>query len=327
VFDPHTPGHDGALLIEGDRATRFAVHLPLPIQPPDVSRFGGTRHAAALGLVEACDALVVVVSEETGAISVAEDGHLDGVAGPEALAERLEQFRRRLTGLTRVVPDQRGLTPAVQTALASVALSGALWLSLVYSPDTILRSFDLPIAVRNLPENWTILDPLPPSVRVDLAGAEQRLQNLDADSLTIALDLSQPASGARTIALGAANLALPPGIEVRRVDPEALSLDLRQTRVVSVPVVVPTIGTPVGGLVLVGAQPSPASVDLVVPVDEAPPLRVLTQVLDLRSVTGDAVVPSRLVPPAGLPLAEGTSMEVVIDVDVREAAGRPLPTM
>jgi hypothetical protein len=79
--------------------------------------------------------------------------------------------------------------------------------------------------------------------------------------------------------------------------------------------------------VLVGAQPSPASVDLVVPVDEAPPLRVLTQVLDLRSVTGDAVVPSRLVPPAGLPLAEGTSMEVVIDVDVREAAGRPLPTM
>ena len=323
VFDPHSPGHDGALLVEGDRATRFAVHLPLATQPPDVSRFGGTRHAAALGLAEACDALVVVVSEETGAISVAEQGRLETLAGPDVLVARLRDFHRRLAGFSGMVRDRRSLSPTLQTAVAALGLSTVLWLALVYSPDTVLRSFDLPIAVRNLPSDWTIRQPLPPTVRVDLTGAEQRLRNLDAESLTVALDLSQPARGARTITLGAANLALPPGIDVRGMEPAALSLDLQQTRVVSVPVVVPIIGTPPEGLVLVRARATTPTANLVVPLDEDPPTRVLTQVLDLRSVTGDATAPSRLVPPAGFPLAEGANVEVTIDIDVREVPSQP----
>lgn len=61
IFNPDTPGHDGAVLIEDDRLTRFAVHLPLAEELPEVSRYGGTRHAAALGLSQECDPSVLSV--------------------------------------------------------------------------------------------------------------------------------------------------------------------------------------------------------------------------------------------------------------------------
>jgi DNA integrity scanning protein DisA with diadenylate cyclase activity len=71
IFHTSTPGHDGAVLIDDGRITRFAVHLPLASDMPDVSAHGGTRHTAALGLSQEGDAFVIVVSEERGTISIA----------------------------------------------------------------------------------------------------------------------------------------------------------------------------------------------------------------------------------------------------------------
>ncbi|MDH3214213.1 MAG: DNA integrity scanning protein DisA nucleotide-binding domain protein, partial [Myxococcales bacterium] len=75
LFDPHSAGHDGAVIVVGDRLTRFAVHLPLSTDHAQLGQ-RGTRHAAALGLAERTDALCLAVSEERGTVSVASDGHL-----------------------------------------------------------------------------------------------------------------------------------------------------------------------------------------------------------------------------------------------------------
>jgi DNA integrity scanning protein DisA with diadenylate cyclase activity len=61
IFDPHSPGHDGAVLVEQDSITRFAAHLPLSKNLMQLSNVG-TRHSAALGLAELTDALCIVVS-------------------------------------------------------------------------------------------------------------------------------------------------------------------------------------------------------------------------------------------------------------------------
>lgn len=75
TFFPNTPLHDGAVVIRGNRLMAAGCLLPLS-ENPNLSRTLGTRHRAALGMTEATDAVAVVISEETGAISVARNGQL-----------------------------------------------------------------------------------------------------------------------------------------------------------------------------------------------------------------------------------------------------------
>lgn len=80
IFNPSTPLHDGAVIIQNDRMAAASVFLPLT-KNPGISRELGTRHRAAIGVTEGSDAVAVVVSEETGSVSYAENGvmkrHLD----------------------------------------------------------------------------------------------------------------------------------------------------------------------------------------------------------------------------------------------------------
>jgi diadenylate cyclase len=83
VFAPETPLHDGALVIRGGRLA--AAACVLPIGEGEVPETAGLRHRAALGLAEQTDALVVVVSEETGHLAVAQDGKMLPLDSPAAL--------------------------------------------------------------------------------------------------------------------------------------------------------------------------------------------------------------------------------------------------
>ncbi|MDO5452175.1 MAG: diadenylate cyclase [Eubacteriales bacterium] len=76
VFFPKSPLHDGAAVIRNDRLYSAGCILPLTSRHNDVSKKLGTRHRAAIGMSEQSDAYVLVVSEETGGISLAEGGRL-----------------------------------------------------------------------------------------------------------------------------------------------------------------------------------------------------------------------------------------------------------
>lgn len=93
IFVPATPLHDGAVIIRGDRVAAASCFLPLS-DAADLSRELGTRHRAALGLTEQSDAVAIVVSEETGAISLASGGrlirHLDARSLEEMLGALLK---------------------------------------------------------------------------------------------------------------------------------------------------------------------------------------------------------------------------------------------
>jgi diadenylate cyclase len=88
VFLPYSPLHDGAVFIRDDRVVAAGCFLPLS-RNAQVARQLGTRHRAALGITEETDAVAVAVSEETGRISVALDGRIEPLAGPEMLRARL----------------------------------------------------------------------------------------------------------------------------------------------------------------------------------------------------------------------------------------------
>src|SRR3954463_13310096 len=88
IFRPGSPLHDGAVILQEGRIAAAACFLPLTVTPR-LSRELGTRHRAAIGLTEESDAATVVVSEETGIISVALNGAIERGLSPDDLRERL----------------------------------------------------------------------------------------------------------------------------------------------------------------------------------------------------------------------------------------------
>lgn len=98
IFRPGSPLHDGAVILQEERIAAAACFLPLTVNPR-LSRDLGTRHRAAIGLTEESDAAAIVVSEESGLISIALDGHIDRGLTPDALRERLRSLiqQRRLS--------------------------------------------------------------------------------------------------------------------------------------------------------------------------------------------------------------------------------------
>lgn len=88
IFEHNTPLHDGAVVIKNNRIVAATCFLPLT-DNNDISMDLGTRHRAAIGASEISDAFVVVVSEETGAISLSKDGHLHRNIGTEKLKNML----------------------------------------------------------------------------------------------------------------------------------------------------------------------------------------------------------------------------------------------
>lgn len=90
IFIPNTPLHDGAVIIREDRVAAAGCFLPLS-ENMNIQKELGTRHRAAIGLTEVSDALIIIVSEETGAISVALDGVLTRFLDEKTLRELLNR--------------------------------------------------------------------------------------------------------------------------------------------------------------------------------------------------------------------------------------------
>jgi diadenylate cyclase len=91
IFHPGSALHDGAVILQENRIAAAACFLPLTVNPR-ISRELGTRHRAAIGLTEEGDAVAVIVSEETGAISVATDGKIDRRLSPDDLRTKLRSL-------------------------------------------------------------------------------------------------------------------------------------------------------------------------------------------------------------------------------------------
>ena len=94
IFEKNTPLHDGAVIIRGDRIVSATCYLPLS-DSMDLSKDLGTRHRAAVGVSEVSDSLTIIVSEETGNVSVAYRGRITKAVTPEYLREQLVILQKK----------------------------------------------------------------------------------------------------------------------------------------------------------------------------------------------------------------------------------------
>lgn len=94
IFEHNTPLHDGAVIVRGNRVTSATCYLPLSANL-DLSKELGTRHRAGVGISEVTDSLTLIVSEETGKISVAYEGRLETNLNADSLRARMQQVLNR----------------------------------------------------------------------------------------------------------------------------------------------------------------------------------------------------------------------------------------
>lgn len=315
LFNPTSPGHDGAVLLNGPRITRFAVHLPLSSNKAAVGPHG-TRHAAALGLAELCDALVIVVSEETGAISVAEDGRLHKMASAADLRARLERF---WVTYYDGAPDRPSWWRRRSLRKAALALGMAtlLWALFAHRPDTVHRVLEVPIELRNLADEWDLQSEVPTTARVTLAGSEQAFRLLDPASLVLSLNMGDLQQGANEFILSADDIDLPQGITLYSIDPREIDLQAQRMKPVELPVQLRTRGQLPDGLQLGAIDPS--EVRLLAPSTRNDlPAKVLTEPLVLDSITEAGSITTRLDVPAPLQLPPDQDAEVQVAVRERQ---------
>lgn len=228
LFDSSSPGHDGAVVIEGDRVSRFAVHLPLSSDRRQLGQ-GGTRHAAALGLAEVTDALCVVVSEERGTVSIARDGQLRRLQEPAAVAAELVAFNAGIHP-----PEQRSkrwhaLGRTWREGLLAFGTAAVLWILLVPGASVIQARLPAQVVVENLPAGFEIEALEPTEVEVAVRGRRRDILLANPDQLRVRVDAFLVKLGRRTFELSPQRVDAPDGIDVLEIAPAKVILRVRET--------------------------------------------------------------------------------------------------
>jgi uncharacterized protein (TIGR00159 family) len=228
IFDPSSPGHDGALVIKEGYVQSFGCKLPLSDQSEQLKE-KGTRHAAALGLSEITDALVLVVSEETGNVSVAKDGRLMTSLSSKSLSREIDAFIEKYSPPEEKHQHFWSFAPwRIFESVAVVLGATILWLFLV--PGTVLQTatYEIAVEVQNIPEGYALSSVTPDKVAVTLVGGKRNFFQIKPDALVIRIDGTLTRFGRQTYPITNANLLLPPNVEIADLVPKQIRVSVQK---------------------------------------------------------------------------------------------------
>lgn len=259
IFWNGNPVHDGAAILRGDRIPRVATILPLS-QRNDLPHHYGTRHRAAVGLSEKSDALVLVVSEERGQVTVAKGGDITPIADNLALRRVLKDH----LGAPSTLGLERQRRELVVAAAICVLCMSGVWFSFAKGMET-LTSIEVPLEYLNRDSGMQIVSTSANTVRLYLSGSSALLNSLRLDQVKAKLDLSKAVNGENDFSLGADNVVFPPGLRLNRIEPSEVKVFLDIPVKKSLSVQVDWVGALPPGLIMESVAVEPGKVTLVGP--------------------------------------------------------------
>ena len=228
IFQKESPLHDGAIVIRGGQISLVSCYLPLS-SAEGLPNAWGTRHRAALGLSERCDAWVIIVSEERGEVSVARQGKIEKVEKREKLEKRV------LEAISPVTPQAKSwksrlrlfLTHQWHVKVGSFVLVCLLWLMLAGQQD-FQASLRVPLTVKNIPSGMEILRPLNPEVQITFRGLRKDASTLSERNVHVDLDLSLARTGKRFYSITRDQIVLPNDrIQVVNIEPPRIDFEFK----------------------------------------------------------------------------------------------------
>jgi len=229
IFHKESPLHDGALLIRRGRIAKAACYLPLS-SAEGLPKEWGTRHRAALGLSERCDALVVVISEERGEISVAEGRQMIHVTNIEQLSILVQEALASTGPAVKSWPEMI-LAITVHRwpiKIAALGLVCLFWL-LLAGQQNFEVTIRVPLEVKNLPEKIEVSEPVNPEIAITVQGLRKDASTLSRRNVHAEVDLSMARFGNKVFRITRDRIILPNDrIKVISIEPPLMEFRLRE---------------------------------------------------------------------------------------------------
>jgi len=232
IFDPHCPRHDGAIVLKNDRIIRMGGVLPLATAEGADERYG-TRHLAAIGLTELCDADVLVVSEERGVISHSRQGLITAVD-----PEQSEQVEEMLNSAMGVQTDRKHRRkPGALSLVLWIFALGLATLGSFSLEDIRKHFFANPVIVTSV-ETGIAFEGVAQNLFVDSQDTKQCRLTLRMPSnmilgqnILLVANLAGKPPGKMILNLNPTMVRnLPPGAEVETFEPERISFVLAEAK-------------------------------------------------------------------------------------------------
>jgi diadenylate cyclase len=226
IFQKTSPVHDGAVIVRGDRIVRAAAVLPLT-ERERVPSYYGTRHRAAMGLSERCDALAVVVSEERGEVTLMEARRTVRFDDEPRLAQMLEKLcAHPADGMGSRL--RQWLFSNARVKLAALGLAAAIWSTSFLSTGTTVRTVNVPVQFVSVPAGMDVATPSTDRLEVQVRGSAWLMDSVSLTRLVASFNLRGAHAGTLNLPVDSGNVNLPPGIVMERVIPTRVTVRLSQ---------------------------------------------------------------------------------------------------
>jgi diadenylate cyclase len=224
LFRQGTPLHDGAVVIKGNRVTQASCHLPLSTSG-ELPIYYGTRHRAALGLSERSDAVVIVVSEERGEVSIALSGRLTKIDTPELLSERLHSLLATPAPEATRTSLSRVLFSDLWPKLTIFLLVCICWLIITAKQGGIV-TVTAPLKFHNLPEGLALVKSSPEELEIQLKAFSSLTPSPKQIDITADMNLSGTREGINTLSVKSSDFQLPLGVIISGITPSTIKVTM-----------------------------------------------------------------------------------------------------
>lgn len=318
LFDPNSPGHDGALIVSSGVFDRFGVRLPLSLGSR-MSQELGTRHHAAMGLSEKSDALVVVVSEERGQVSVFRDGQMHPVTSRDQLVDMIISHGKEKASYLIELPGGSPRWMTLSQMGASLALAALFYSTLIIAQGQILEKFvTVPVKYTASPPNLALIGERDKEFRLHLAGQRSDIDAIIPEQLSVTIDLSKAVAGKQNIFITRENIRLPRHVDLLNVTPPSIEISLAEIIEQEVPIKPQLVGKLPSGLRIRSITVKPDKVKVLTPAlqQQSRSAGVITTPIYLESISNDIEIYCKVIaPPAFQPVEKRwPDVEVTITV-------------
>ncbi len=320
IFDPNSPGHDGAVIITDNLLSHFGVRLPMSGSSRLSEEFG-TRHHAAMGMAEETDALVLLVSEERGHISSFENGRMTRLHSQKEIVEVIEKHFSRFG----MIPFAQAGPLKPRTLLqivSSLAIAAIFWSTLILAQKQIIeRTMTIPLEYTPPGEGLVITGSKVQDVVIHAAGPKSAMNDFAISEPKVMIDLSKLTEGTHIIPITGQNIDYPGDVSLLDISPADLEVTLAGLIQQSVPITPQLIGQLPNGLKIKKVTVSPELLQVFAPPNRQPKksLTVSTTPIYLNSISSDSSLLCKIIAPPSFQPVDKRWPDVEISITLEGA--------